>query len=336
MTIMQSKPRRSIAAAAGLFFLAPLVAEFLLGNLPITLLPALILLAPLYGGGAVLIRELVRRSGRGWPSIFLLGIAYGILEEAFTTQSLFNPNYLGLNFHLLDPSFIFALGIGAWWTLFVLTLHAAWSICASIAIAEALVPSRSTTQWLGPIGLSIVALLFSVGVVAMTRMSYAKDHYLASNAQFITTAIIIVLLAVAAFLLPRAKAVTDSGSVPNTWLTGLLALAFASGVLLVPKDWGWWAAALVFALDAAALALILFWSHSANWTPMHKLSLGSGAALAYAWHSFIEVPVVGNQKMVVVRVGNLIFTLIIIALIAVAARRNAHLRTADSKPAVTA
>ena len=32
-------------------------------NLPIKLLPALIVLAPLYGGGAVLIREMVRRTG---------------------------------------------------------------------------------------------------------------------------------------------------------------------------------------------------------------------------------------------------------------------------------
>jgi hypothetical protein len=34
------------------FLLAPLMAEFLLGNLPIILLPALLRLAPLYGGGA--------------------------------------------------------------------------------------------------------------------------------------------------------------------------------------------------------------------------------------------------------------------------------------------
>ena len=51
---------RRIAPAVGLFFLAPLVAEFLLGNLPIKLLSALIVLAPLYGGGALLIRE--------WPT----------------------------------------------------------------------------------------------------------------------------------------------------------------------------------------------------------------------------------------------------------------------------
>ncbi len=88
---------RGIWPAVGLVFTAPLVAEFLLGNLPIKLLPALNVLAPMYGGRALLIREVVRRTGRGWPSILLLGMAYGIFEEAFTTQSLFNPNYLKLN-----------------------------------------------------------------------------------------------------------------------------------------------------------------------------------------------------------------------------------------------
>ena len=83
------RPRR------GLFFLAPLVAEFLLGNLPITLLAALVLLAPMYGGGALLIREVARRAGRGVPTMLLLGVAYGLLEEGVATQSLFNPHYVG-------------------------------------------------------------------------------------------------------------------------------------------------------------------------------------------------------------------------------------------------
>ena len=62
------KTLRRAAPAVGLVFLAPLVAEFLLGNLPVTLLFGLVLLAPLYGGGALLIREVTRRAGRGVPS----------------------------------------------------------------------------------------------------------------------------------------------------------------------------------------------------------------------------------------------------------------------------
>jgi hypothetical protein len=81
-----------VLPALGLFFLAPLVAEFLLGNLPITALFLLVILAPMYGGGALLIRETARRAGRGWPTLVVLALAYGVLEEGIATMSLFNPN----------------------------------------------------------------------------------------------------------------------------------------------------------------------------------------------------------------------------------------------------
>jgi hypothetical protein len=55
--------------------LSPLVAEFLLGKLPLTQLGALFVLAPLYGGGAVLIREVARRHGWGYPGVVLLALA---------------------------------------------------------------------------------------------------------------------------------------------------------------------------------------------------------------------------------------------------------------------
>jgi hypothetical protein len=61
-----------------------------LAGLPITFLFALVLLAPLYGGGALLIRELARGAGRGWPTILLLALAYALLEEGITTMSLLN------------------------------------------------------------------------------------------------------------------------------------------------------------------------------------------------------------------------------------------------------
>src|SRR3954447_5423673 len=84
-----------VLPAFTLFLVAPLVAEFLLGNLPITWLFTLVLLAPMYGGGALLIREVVRRSGRGLGAMLVLGVAYGLVEEGLVTQSLFNPGYVG-------------------------------------------------------------------------------------------------------------------------------------------------------------------------------------------------------------------------------------------------
>lgn len=91
---------KRLVSALSLFLLAPLIGEFFLGSLPITSLWLLLFIAPLYGCGVVLIRETALRYGLGWSSIIIMGLAYAIVEEAFITQSLFNPNFLGLR--LLD------------------------------------------------------------------------------------------------------------------------------------------------------------------------------------------------------------------------------------------
>ncbi len=313
---------RRLGPAVGLFFLAPLVAEFLLGDLPINLLGVLVILAPLYGGGALLIREFVRRSGRGWPSIFVLAFSYAVLEEAFTTQTLFNPNYLGLNLHLLEPAYISALGIGVWWTIFVLTLHTVWSISTSVGLAESLVPERATRPWLGRVGLVVVSILFVLAAIASTRyaIEHDRNHFVASKVQFLSAAIICVLAIVIAFLLPKRRESAESGYVPVPWLVGCIALTSASIFLLIPGRWGWFAVGLYLILDLAVVGLIFRWSRRVAWTIRHRLGLAGGAALAYAWHAFIQSPAAGEAG-VIDRVGNALFFVGLVILLAIASRR---------------
>ena len=71
---------RRLGPVFGLFFLAPFVGEFLLGNLTLADPWLGLLLAPLYGCGALLVRELGRRGGGGWPSMVLLAAAYALIE----------------------------------------------------------------------------------------------------------------------------------------------------------------------------------------------------------------------------------------------------------------
>ena len=311
---------RRIRPAITLFLLAPLVAEFLLGNLPIILLPALLVLAPMYGGGALLIRELARRAGRGWPTILVLGFAYAVFEEAFTTQTLFNPNYLGLHLHLLEPAYLPALGMGAWWTVFVLTLHTVWSISVSIALAEALVPDGRTTPWLGRIGLAVTSVLFAFGAVASTLLTLRGDRFHASAAQFAGAALVCAVSIVAAFRLPRASDARTAEWVPGPWLVGMGALAAGSGFLLIPNRWGWGAVGAYLALDLVVIVLVSLWSHQADWDGRHRLALAGGAALAYAWHAFLQTPAVGKSGMVD-RVGNAVFAVALVVLLVMAARR---------------
>lgn len=79
-----TRTSRTWLALLTLYVLAPIVGEVLSGSTPplnfITPFTFL-LLTWLYGSGAIIARELVRRRGLGWTSILLLGAAYGILEE---------------------------------------------------------------------------------------------------------------------------------------------------------------------------------------------------------------------------------------------------------------
>ena len=57
----------------------------------------------------MIVREAARRAGKGWPTIFLLALAYAVIEESLICQTLFNPFYFGFN--LLREAYIPALGM---------------------------------------------------------------------------------------------------------------------------------------------------------------------------------------------------------------------------------
>ena len=81
-----------------LLVLSPIGAELLAAyndttGRPLALLGNLVFFAALYGCPALLIRELARRTGRGWPAILLLSAAAGLLQAGVLDQSLFSESY---------------------------------------------------------------------------------------------------------------------------------------------------------------------------------------------------------------------------------------------------
>jgi hypothetical protein len=312
---------RRVLPALVLFLVAPLVAEFLLGNLPITWLYTLVLLAPMYGGGALLIREVVRRSGRGLGTALVLGVAYGVIEEGLVTQSLFNPDYAGV--HLLDQGFVPALGIAVPWTLFVLTLHAVWSTTVPIVLVEACFPARRTTPWLRTPGLVVTAVLFVLGLVGNAATTLAMDPFVAPVPQLAAAAVVVVVLVVLAFRLPAARGAVDDRPVPAASLLGVVALAagavFEVGDSELPT---WVGVAVLVAVEAALVVLVARWSRSARWTPLHAVALAGGALVTYAWHAFPETPVVPVSPTADL-VGNAVFAAAALVLLTAAVRRSA-------------
>lgn len=316
--------KRNVGASVLLFFTAPLVAEFLLGDIGIKGIGVILVMAPMYGGGALLIREVARRMGRGWPRMLVLGAAYTLIEEGFTTMSLFNPDYLKLHGHFLSHGWIPALGMGAWWTLFMFNLHTFWSMAASIALVEGLFPAQAEKPWLGKVGDSVVGLVFAGGCVLSTAITLHQDPFVASHAQLGTTAALVVLVVALALLPPVSPLMKRGGGLPSPWVTGAAALVLGMGVLLVPPMWNWGAFAAMAALDAVFLAGLFLMQERAGWTALHTLSVAAGGAFAYGIHAFWAKPVFGGQPMALVRVGNAVFLLLAVAMVMAGARRTAR------------
>ncbi len=277
-------------AALSLMLLSPLIAEYLLGSLPVSMLPILPVMILMYGTGAVLVRELVRRAGKGWPSIVLLAMAYGLIEEGLVTQSLFNPNYMHLR--LLDFGFIPALGTSPVWAIYVLGLHMVWSISAPVGLVESLFPARRTAPWLGPVSLGVIGLLYLAGLGLVATFTYKSLPFMAKPGEIASVLVLVAILVVAALTWPKPKAAT-AGPAPHPAI--LFLVAFVPGSLFVATEYygrpllhaAWLEiTALLVASEALALALMMGLTRSRAWSDAQRFALTAGALGVYVWFGF--------------------------------------------------
>jgi hypothetical protein len=305
---------RRVAPAFALFFLSPLVAEFLLGDFTLTYLVGLLFLGPMYGGGALLIREVTRRTGRGWPTILTLAFVYGLIEEAVLDQSLFNPDYAGA--HLLDRGFVPALGIAFPWTIFVLTLHVVWSISVPIALVESLVPARRHTPWLKTPGLVVTAVLYVLGALLVTYGSYTNGHYFAPWPKIAVAGLIVVIATVVAFRLPGTRPVA-TGGVPAWWIVGLAGLVAGSLFMVAMRFPVWLAVTVMLVEFAVVIVAVLRLSRRPGWTTTHEVALAGGVMLTYAWHAFTMDPLSGTLALP----SHIVLAVLAVALVALGVKR---------------
>lgn len=309
--------RQLIAPAVGLFFLAPLVGEYLLGNVSISMIAGVFLLAPMYGGGALLVREAARRAGRGWPTIILLALAYGVLQSGLLDHSLFNPSYNGTE-DFQSGAYIPALGISACNTLAFIVGHAVWSISVPIALIEALVPNRRSKPWLGNVGLTVTGVVFILGSALIFDDHLTTERFLPSAPQLIGTAAVVVALIGTAFAIGRRPSPTIDRGAPNPWLVGVV--AFVASSLFFARSESWMGVAFGLLLVAVMTVLITRLSRREGWGAAHRLALAGGALLTYAWGGFVCASLVGHTGAVD-RIGNVIFASGAMMLLIIAARK---------------
>lgn len=320
-----------IGPALLLVVLAPVIAEFLLGDFSVRQAYVLVILLPLYGGGALLIREVTRRSGRGWPTIILLAIAYGIFEEGITTMSLFNADYAGA--HLLSYGFIPWLGTSFAWDVFVVSIHAVFSIATPILIAEGVAGPRRTEPWLRTPGLVLAIAMVTLGALINTTFQIATSHFVASPAQLVAVVVLVVGLIVAAFaVFPRREPKAAEPGSWRAWLAAPVVLVLLSALMGVRYGLpgrgvaAAWVILLMLLALAALGAVVLAGSRRRGWAPMGCLAVAAGAVGTYAWvslaaflqgHTNLQAPT-GPADVV----AQIVLVLLVFGLIALGAVRS--------------
>ncbi|MDW8806362.1 hypothetical protein P1P68_16600 [Streptomyces scabiei] len=285
--------RHRWAAVTGLLVLSPVSAEYLIGygdstDRPLELLAGLLVLTPLYGTVAVLIREITRRTGRGWPTILLLSTAFGVIQAGLIDQTLFDdqvdpggPDWATQPLVTLVPG----LGIDAANLLNYVGGHVIWSFAAPIAVVDACAPRIADRRWLGPVGIGSLVLLWvvSAGLIHTDTATDSAVH----PAQLTGAAVVAVALIAAAFTVrpPRTRSSTPA---PSWWLVGgVTGVAWCAGQLLPAT----WTGVTVNVVVMVALGLLLLrWSRRRGWGQRHVLAAAGSALVVRASLSFLVEP----------------------------------------------
>lgn len=284
---------RNRKAAWTLALVTPVIAELTFGSTPAHLAYLLLLWLPIYGAGILLIREMVARTGRGWPSIVLLGLAYELAEDGLGLQALTSTHL----YHAADwaPQ-IFGFNI-AYWVLNVI-YHIVFSAVIPIFIANLLFPAFKDRPYLKKGGLVWVTLFALIGI-AMLRGTVPPSQDPGYNQPFglmIAYAVTIVVIGIVALRVlpakqsatrsqrpvPSAKKLSLFGAVSTMVVFGLMyPFAGAHQPLFTRGAWAYLPIAAGLALAIFAYKAITNWGQSASWTSQRALALAGGALVGH-------------------------------------------------------
>ncbi len=292
MTIKEKSGRGGAAAAITLMILAPLIAEVLSGATRLSFIFAFVPEILVWGGGALLIRETVRRWGGGWVSLLLLGVGLAVAEETIIQQTSLAPlPWLGS-----IPVYGRVWGVNWVYFLFMLGYESVLVVMAPVQLTELIFPEKRRQPWLSGRGLAIVSVVFVLGsFIAWAAWTQRARPMVFHVAKYVPPpfaiglgVLAIVLLAVAAYAVRNvgARGENETGRV-SPWVVGL-------GTLLLGFPW-YVLITLVFAprlnlplwipmlggVVWAGLAFLIVkrWTRSAGWSDLHRWVLAASAAL---------------------------------------------------------
>lgn len=285
-------PRRTRAGAvATLLLAAPVCAELLQAYLDITgdafeVVFAVFFFAPLYGGAAVLIREVAVRTGRGWPGRLLLAAAFGVLMTTVIDGSLFTPESPDIDYwdDIMGSTLVGGVSVYALTTW--VAGHVLMSVAAPMAVVEGLFPEGRGRPWLGRLGIGVLATL-GVAVAVFIHQDPDAAPVEASTLD-VTVSVVVVLALVVLAMSTWGRPLTPvAGRSPGRpgWL------AVAGFVLMIAFDLvpiSWAGVAVSWALLLVAGVLVVRLSRSPRWTWRHVAAFAYGGLLARTTTGFLS------------------------------------------------
>jgi hypothetical protein len=173
-----------------------------------------------YTAGALLIREAVLRWHKGWGTVFLLGLAYGITEEGLGDNTLFNSNH-GADGVL--GSFGRLAGVNWVWATGVLAFHVVYSIGLPILLLGLAVPRTRGRSLVGRRGIVVTFLSLAGATAFETVIVYGSSQFWMGTYLLVGSLVVISVLVAVADRVPSA-AVRASRDRPtlSPWAVGAI------------------------------------------------------------------------------------------------------------------
>ncbi len=272
--------QRRTKAVLALYFLSPIIGEMVSGSSPPSeffTVFGLLVLPLLYGGGALIVRELSVIWGKGWASILVMGLAYGIIEEGLMVKSFFDPGWMDIG--VLGEYGRF-LGVNWVWTVMLTLFHCVFSIAIPILLVNMSFPDQAGKRWISDRWLRRLSIAFGANVVIGFLLF---TSYFPGPLEYSVAALMVILLFALARELPKHP-FQMRGRLRRPRRFYLLGLLLGAGILLI----GWVVPStgvhplvpivLEVVLAVSGLLAAIRWSGAGRaWDDRHRLAMAAGA-----------------------------------------------------------